>query len=302
MRWLTLALALALPAAARPYVRTTTQTGGAGCSGAALPLAWPVLRVPYVVDAAGSADVPGTSAFEAVDASFATWAAPACTAIRFRSDGTVANVPIGYSLTGSNVNAVKWIESGWTQSAQAIAVTFATFDCSTGDIVDADILLNGEGFAFTTAPGPGLAAADVQNTVTHEVGHLLGFDHDPDSESTMYANSSLGETKKRDLTADDIAGVCDVYPSGGPPPPAPPHGGGCSSAGGAPLPGLLALAALAASRRRRGAFRRGPGRGGPAAPWLEPRGPPEIHEGRDPLVVGRSATCSAAGSGGSAPG
>ncbi|HET6923700.1 MAG TPA: matrixin family metalloprotease [Anaeromyxobacteraceae bacterium] len=257
MRWLPLALVVALPAVARPYVRTTTQSGGVPCPGVAHPLAWPTFPVPYVVDAAGSADIPGTSAFEAVDASFATWAAPACTGIRFRADGMVANVPIGFSLGGSNVNAVKWIESGWTQSTQAIAVTLTTFYCDTGEIVDADVTLNGQGFAFATAPGSGPAAADVQNTVTHEVGHVLGFDHAPDPESTMYADSALGETKKRDLTSDDLAGACDVYPAGGPPPPAPapapPHGGGgCSSGGAAPPWAWLALAAWAATRRRPG--------------------------------------------------
>jgi hypothetical protein len=81
------------------------------------------------------------------------------------------------------------------------------------DLRAADITLNGQGFAFTTAP-TGATAADVQNTVTHEVGHLLGFDHSPDPESTMFADAPLGETKKRDLTADDAQGLCDVYPLG----------------------------------------------------------------------------------------
>ncbi|HEU4383154.1 MAG TPA: matrixin family metalloprotease [Anaeromyxobacteraceae bacterium] len=254
MRWLPLALALAVPAAARPYVRTTTQSSNAPCpGGTAHPLAWRAFPVPFVVDAAGSADIPGSSAFDAVGASFATWAAPACTGLRFRDDGTVANVPVGFRPAGPNVNAVKWIESGWTESAQAIAVTFVTFSCDTGEMLDADITLNGQNFTFAVSPGP--TAIDLQSTVTHEAGHVIGFDHNPDPESTMYATAGFGETKKRSLTDDDIAGVCDAYPADAPPPPAPAAaprgGGGCSSAGVDPTLAAAAIAALAARRRVR---------------------------------------------------
>jgi MYXO-CTERM domain-containing protein len=137
-------------------------------------------------------------------------------------------------------------------------VTLTTFDCNSGQIFDADVLLNGANFHFTLDPSTtGNTAADVQNTVTHEAGHFIGFDHNPDPESTMYADAPLGETKKRDLTADDIQGMCNVYPGDGKGNPAPnspaalANGCGCSAGSGAGgFAILLAVAALLWLRRR----------------------------------------------------
>ncbi len=54
---------------------------------------------------------------------------------------------------------------------------------------------------------------DYQNIATHEFGHSSGLGHPENTctEETMYAYASLGETKKRDLNAGDIAGISDLY-------------------------------------------------------------------------------------------
>ncbi len=56
---------------------------------------------------------------------------------------------------------------------------------------------------------------DVQNIATHELGHwlLLGDLYGAgDTEKTMYGSTAYGETKKRTLESDDIAGVRHLYP------------------------------------------------------------------------------------------
>ena len=54
---------------------------------------------------------------------------------------------------------------------------------------------------------------DLQNIAAHEVGHATGMAHPDNSctEETMYAFAALGETKKQDLNAGDIAGIKSLY-------------------------------------------------------------------------------------------
>ena len=71
----------------------------------------------------------------------------------------------------------------------------------------------------------------------------------------MFVTADPEETEKRDLTADDAAGLCDVYPLGHEP--GTDAGCGCvTGRGAAPSTGgvlgmLAALAVLAMQRRRR---------------------------------------------------
>jgi MYXO-CTERM domain-containing protein len=117
------------------------------------------------------------------------------------------------------------------------------------------------GWYFTCFPGAttqpplcktygetGCAYVDLQNTITHEVGHVIGLAHSPVAGATMSATTAPREITKRDLAADDVAAVCAVYPHGS-------GGCGCGSAEAAGA-GSLVLAALALRRPRRRPARR----------------------------------------------
>ena len=120
----------------------------------------------------------------------------------------------------------------------------------TGTILDADIELNDLNFTFailpTTAPEDmNRPFADLENTLTHELGHLQGLDHTckdtatpaqevddsgnppPDCGSlgslplaeqtkiklaTMYNFAMPHEINKRSPEADDVAGIASAYP------------------------------------------------------------------------------------------
>jgi uncharacterized protein (TIGR03382 family) len=162
-----------------------------------------------------------------------------------------------------------------------VALTTVLYDPDTGRIFDADVEMNGwDGQAEGTnlaagAGGPpngwyftcdkqagwpqctrygeaGCFYIDLRNTVTHEAGHVLGLAHPCEGLSctpvlqplTMYPQTSPGDVEKRTLAADDVAGVCAIYPA---------EGGGCGcGSGGAPgaLAFLLAAAALRPRRWR----------------------------------------------------
>src|SRR5690606_32333057 len=58
----------------------------------------------------------------------------------------------------------------------------------------------------------GMSTYDLQNVLTHELGHLLGLgEENDDVEATMYAFSQPGETGKRDLELIDKNSIAALY-------------------------------------------------------------------------------------------
>lgn len=263
----------------------------------------PDRKVPFVVNESGSKDAGPAASIEATRQSFAAWTAPVCTDFEFVDQGTTPRYDIGYEQNATdNINLVVWRErtcsraapseaecfvtggcnnlyNCWEGSLQTIGLTTTTFNNKTGEVLDADIELNAAGFVFSTVdgaacsnppprPATNCVATDIRNTLTHEVGHIVGLDHpdlspEPgidhtnDRDCTMYSSASIGETNKRTLHQDDIDGLCAVYPKGQQTQaclkPENLRGDcGCSTAG-APVAGLAAalLALVGVSRRRR---------------------------------------------------
>jgi hypothetical protein len=116
----------------------------------------------------------------------------------------------------------------WNHDDGIIALTTATFSFKTGIIYDADIEFNaapqsgGRQLLFTAVDDPlcvsedeqtpNCVATDIQNTLTHEIGHVLGLDHVLIPFSTMEPTANLGEKHKRIIDAGTQAGFCDTYP------------------------------------------------------------------------------------------
>jgi hypothetical protein len=168
-----------------------------------------------------------------------------------------------------------------------LALTSVLYRPDTGRIENADIEVNGwdgegagtdirapppHGWYFTcneptgapctTYGQDGCHFMDLQATVTHEVGHVIGLRHvcDPGAGGpdaglppcnasheaiTMNPSTGVGDIEKRTLHPDDVAGVCAIYPSGSS------SSGGCGTGGGSgALAALLAATALARMRRR----------------------------------------------------
>ncbi len=191
---------------------------------------------------------------------------------RLCSDQSV--VPASDSCFNDNTCANKY--GCWDHDnglSSTIALTTTTYDESTGQILDADMELHGwsgnandSGWYFTCQDSgdpcgskgqSGCVSVDLMNTVTHEAGHVIGLDHEPNAAATMYASAPIGEISKRYLWTGDIEGVCLIYPVGGPTwtsvtTQGYPHKvSGCGTAGGVGGLAALLLAGLALLRRRR---------------------------------------------------
>jgi hypothetical protein len=164
----------------------------------------------------------------------------------------------------------------WDHGDGIIGLTTSTYSTRTGHVLDADIELNASqpggsgGFLFTTVSSPpcegtpstSCVAVDLQNTMTHEIGHVMGLDHVLTPGSTMEATAPPGETHKRIIDVGSAEGVCTMYPRGLPPTQClePVEKGheltadsrlGCAAAPASLLPAGLLFAWALRSRRRR---------------------------------------------------
>lgn len=215
-----LAVLLAAPAPVAAYCRQTTHEDDTCHADPGIPLFWEGNCVTYSVHEAGSADLPLPDVLDVVRQSFETWenaALPAespCSYLTFQPSVLASCVDVGFSQDAGNMNLVVFRESGWSSqfghAPAAMGLTTVLYDPGSGEILSADMELNGENFQFTI--GPVNVDADLANTVTHEAGHVLGLAHTDDAAATMFRSSTSGEVQKASLLEDDIRGVCDSYP------------------------------------------------------------------------------------------
>jgi hypothetical protein len=173
--------------------------------------------VLYYLDQSGSEDFEagpdggaGDMLERIVNDSFDAWNAPNCSGIKLIYGGQVDHTA---ELSAERRNTVRFNVDQWRGSATTFATTIVNYNPNTGVISEADIVVNDQFYKYTAQPTPGVGEADLQNTLTHEVGHLLGMAHSDVSEATMFGSADLSETKKRSLHRDDIDGLCAHYPS-----------------------------------------------------------------------------------------
>lgn len=169
-------------------------------------LSWRITQVPFAKNSAGTPDTSGELA--AVDSGFASWN-QAC-GVNYGVQSNTSAVGDPSNTDGRNI--VSWVNSGWSYGAGTIAVTFTFYNPNDGEIGEADMLMNGDDYFWTTSTSN--ADTDVEAITAHEAGHFLGLDHTGTSEATMYATVEPGETKKRSLHSDDIAGGQFLYGDG----------------------------------------------------------------------------------------
>lgn len=267
------AAVLALCPPAWGYVRTTSNSGS--------PLRWNKRSLGATLYAAQTPRGLDRATFvRGARAAANTWGSTAqsCTDVQI---GLVESDAAAPESGADGASTVAFVLADWPYDSTVLALT-SVF--SHGAVIfDADVELNGVDQVWGDVVADGLTdRQDVQNVLSHEFGHFLGLDHTcytfdgrnrerphdhlgqpvPDCEkasaeihaTTMFPSADTGDTSKRDLTSDDIHGVCDVYPQ---------DSGGCAlprrprAAGG----GLLAaaLVVLAAGLLRRSLARSGTG-------------------------------------------
>ena len=204
---LAMATATLPPARGLAWKQTTSQSG--------LPLAWTTSCYHWSMNEDGYPPIPFETLADVARASFTTWQEPSCGYFRFVETAPTGVDEQAFHGDAKNANALIWREEpgSWPYSKAVIALTSVHYDPATGEILDADIEFNGVDFDFADLSGtqpPG--AFDLQSTTTHEIGHTLGLDHSDLTGATMFPYGGAGEIWKRTLAADDVDGLCALYP------------------------------------------------------------------------------------------
>jgi hypothetical protein len=154
--------------------------------------------------------------------------------------------PLGFVSGQLNQNSIVALED-WPFSKTALAVTIVTLNARTNELLDADVAFNLSSHKFRvledSANEEQLFFDDVQNTITHEVGHVLSLMHNgAEPDLVMYPSAAPGEIAKRTLKQDDVDGLLALYGKEQPL-------FTCSSSGAAPWLLVLLIGLLRRSKR-----------------------------------------------------
>lgn len=120
---------------------------------------------------------------------------------------TIAETPENLAIMGAGINPAR---------------TRVFYDPETGEISEADIAINpqplsAEGVPLQFSTDGTAGTYDLESTITHEVGHLLGLDHTRVIGATMQSRQSVNGTYKlsafteRTLSEDDRIRVAGLY-------------------------------------------------------------------------------------------
>lgn len=226
---LILLLFLFTPSAAIAWERSLTCNGedGVVCKPDQIshPLFWKKGCVPIYLNEEGTPNVNFSVLQSTVSKSCKSWSNVVCTYLTLQYAGLTNEDRVGFNpYSDENANILVFRQTDWVHNKAIIALTTVTFDHNTGEIVDADIEFNAQQFQFSTNTQPDATSVDVENTVTHELGHVIGLAHSYDIDATMFPYSSGADTSKATLGDDDIEAVCAIYAGSPKPcPKAPPY-------------------------------------------------------------------------------
>jgi hypothetical protein len=184
-----------------------------------VPLFWPKTCVGWSLQKNASSQVSFPEMEQIVTKAFETWMNAPCEGgghprIVVQQAEPAECAKHEYNQTAGNANIILFHDDSWPYegSSNTLALTTVTYNLDTGEIYDADMEINSADITFTT--GDSNVVFDLPSVVTHETGHFLGLAHSHDVHATMFPDYIEHTTNLRNLSPDDIAGICAIYPPG----------------------------------------------------------------------------------------
>jgi hypothetical protein len=214
---------------AAAFCRTTTVSvppdftpNGGVCWTQGHPLYWANACVGYSLYRGASKYITYEEASTAFTRAFSKWTGTVCptgggaasrVSIDVRDEGPVDCNEVIYNQDAPNNHAIIFRDDSWphNDSNNTLALTTVTFNPMTGEIYDADMEVNTAQQVLTAIDPIPTNGYDLASIITHESGHFLGLAHSGDMHATMFAHYTPGSTAMRNLTTDDVSGICAIY-------------------------------------------------------------------------------------------
>jgi hypothetical protein len=194
-----------------------------GCYLDGTPLYWPSRCLSFGVQRDGSASsgIDFETARAVIADAFAKWAAADCggdtPSFRVVDQGEISCETAEYNQKAPNANVFLFRDNDWPYSnaIDTLALTTITYNVETAEIYDADVEMNSHQTTFTVTDESFEIISDLSSVITHEVGHFLGLSHSSVDTAVMRGvGYTTGSTDLRELTPDDIGGICQIFPPG----------------------------------------------------------------------------------------
>ncbi|HJL31322.1 MAG TPA: hypothetical protein RMI62_19725, partial [Polyangiaceae bacterium LLY-WYZ-15_(1-7)] len=217
-------LALALLLASAPVAHAYRTAADLPDFGETERVTWRDPLIPMVVHGAAPDGLSELALQQAFTGARTTWNAVGCSSAALLDAGRTPDPAAG----ADDVNTLHIVHEGWTELGfrpDAAATTDVRYarDESGWFILEADLYLNADLFAWGLAPEDP-EVRDLRAVLTHELGHVLGLLHPCEPEGATGAPTCSAEHEgqalhpiyagysQRALSQPDVDGVCFLHP------------------------------------------------------------------------------------------
>jgi hypothetical protein len=174
-------------------------------------LRWDISKGPVKIslDSKGSKELSVNAVQGALQKALNAWQGVTRQNLTFQYQGKIS----GHSASNQDgINLIQWVEKDWQYSRYALGITMYSFYLDDPpNIVDADILINGRDYHWAIESADNDNLVDVQETLIHELGHLIGLSHTSSEHAQMFPYLAGNPTHQ--ISLDDRAAMRFLYGS-----------------------------------------------------------------------------------------
>jgi hypothetical protein len=182
-------------------------------------LRWRQFPIRYFITDRGVDGVSAQQFQTAISRAFSTWDGVPTAEISSQFAGFTQQPPNG----SDDISVLGFLDRA--DQNRTLAATSFFVDTTDGRILESDIFFNST-FAWSVSEAGTTGRFDLESIAVHEIGHLLGLSHSALGETELISGGrrviaaetvmfpiafSAGNTFDRELKADDIAGISDIY-------------------------------------------------------------------------------------------